>query len=148
MNNFIKKLKISGILLLSAFAIAACGKDGPESWPQAYIDYLAHDSDIAGQNGYVLIYIDADEIPELVEIGADEATGCRIINFSDGAAHVTQLNRLYFSYIERENLLCNSEGNMDYYYDERRGLRESIKQRVRHLPGKSRLCLQRMVFRR
>lgn len=107
------ELKISGILLLSAFAIAACGKDGPESWPQAYIDYLAHDSDIAGQNGYVLIYIDADEIPELVEIGADEATGCRIINFSDGAAHVTQLNRLYFSYIERENLLCNSEGNMD-----------------------------------
>ena len=25
--------------------------------------------------------------------------------------------RLGFSYIERENLLCNSDGNMDHYYD-------------------------------
>lgn len=88
-----------------------------EPWQQAYINYLQQDSDVESQQGYVLIYIDGDEIPELVEIGDCEATGCRIVNFSNGTVHVTQLNRLYFSYIENENLLCNSEGNMDYYYD-------------------------------
>lgn len=88
-----------------------------EPWQQAYIDYLQQDSDVEAQEGYVLIFIDEDEIPELVEIGRDMATGCRIVNYADGAVHVTQLNRLYFSYIKRGNLLCNSEGNMDCYYD-------------------------------
>ena len=52
-----------------------------------------------------------------MEIGNDEATGCNIVSFADGAADETQLSRLSFSYIERRNLLCNSEGNMDCYYD-------------------------------
>lgn len=30
---------------------------------------------------------------------------------------MTQLDRLNFTYIERENLLCNSDGHMDSYYD-------------------------------
>ena len=88
-----------------------------EPWQQAYIDYLTSESDVEIQDGYTLIYLDADEIPELVEVGDCEAVGCRIVNYSDGAVHVAQLNRLYFSYIEGENLLCNSEGNMDNYYD-------------------------------
>lgn len=57
------------------------------------------------------------EIPQLVEIGIDEATGSRVIHYENGSVHVTQLNRLYFSYIPHGNLLCNSEGHMDYYYD-------------------------------
>ena len=67
--------------------------------------------------GYALIYLDADDIPELVQIGDYEAAGCRIVGWYDGKTYDNQLNRLYFSYIEKENLLCNSEGNMDYYYD-------------------------------
>ena len=58
-----------------------------------------------------------DRVAALVEVGADEATGCRIVFYSGGKAQVFQLNRLYFSYIPSGNLLCNSEGNMDYYYD-------------------------------
>ncbi len=88
-----------------------------EPWQQAYITYLEQESDVEGQRGYELISIDGDEIPELVEIGVDAATGCRIVNYTGGKVNVTQLNRLYFSYIEEEGLLCNSEGNMDYYYD-------------------------------
>ncbi len=88
-----------------------------EPWQQAYIDYLTQESEVESQEGYTLIYLDGDEIPELVEIGDCEAVGCRIVNFSDGAVHVAQLNRLHFSYLEKENLLCNSEGNMDCYYD-------------------------------
>lgn len=90
-----------------------------EPWQEAYIDYLRQGSVL----NYVLIYIDNDDIPELIEIGDCAAAGCRVMNFYAGGLHETgvlretQLNRLYFSYIERGNLLCNSEGNMDCYYD-------------------------------
>lgn len=40
-----------------------------------------------------------------------------IAAWDGGQVVENQLNRLYFSYIEKENLLCNSEGSMDYYYD-------------------------------
>lgn len=84
-------------------------------WQQAYIDHIGEHQDI--NDGFALIYLDGDEIPELVEIGDCEASGCRIVVFSDGGLKETQLYRLYFSYIEKENLLCNSDGHMDVYYD-------------------------------
>ena len=104
----------------SVLGFLGAGKGRPSvsasGWQQAYTGLLQ--SQDSGQwQGYNLIYINDDDIPELVEIGIDEATGCRIVSFADGAAYETQLSRLYFSYIERGNLLCNSEGNMDYYYD-------------------------------
>ena len=40
-----------------------------------------------------------------------------IAAYAGGFVVENQLNRLYFSYIEKGNLLCNSEGNMDSYYD-------------------------------
>lgn len=88
-----------------------------EAWQQAYADYLLNDSDAAAQEGYTLITMSDDEIPQLVEVGIDEATGCRIIYYAKGEVHSAQLNQLYFSYIPGENLLCNSEGLMDTYYD-------------------------------
>lgn len=89
----------------------------PEPWQRFYLGYLENSSEVEMQEGYALIYLDDDEIPELVEVGDCEATGCRIICYADEMVHTAQLNRLYFSYIERGNLLCNSEGNMDSYYD-------------------------------
>lgn len=88
-----------------------------EPWQEAYIQYLQQDSDVAGQDGYTLINMSADEIPQLVEVGNCEASGCRIVHFADGKVHVTQLGRLNFTYIPNGNLLCNSDGNMDTYYD-------------------------------
>lgn len=88
-----------------------------DNWQQAYIDYIKMWENDEAYTGYALIYLDADDIPELVQIGDYEAAGCRIIGWYDGKTYDNQLNRLYFSYIEKENLLCNSEGNMDYYYD-------------------------------
>ncbi len=92
-------------------------EESPEPWQQAYIQYLNGDSQEITQTGYTLITLSNDEIPQLVEVGIDEATGCRIIQYADGEVHVNQLSRLYFSYIPGSNMLCNSEGNMDYYYD-------------------------------
>lgn len=88
-----------------------------EPWQDAYLNYLNERTMNENMQSYGLIYLDQDEIPELVEIGYCEADGCRIINFSDGEAHVTRLYRLNFSYIEKQNLLCNSDGLMDQYYD-------------------------------
>lgn len=88
-----------------------------DDWKKAYVDYLEQVSDTEGQQGYTLIYLDKDDIPELVEVGKSEATGVRIVNYADGSVHVNGLNRLYFTYIEGKNLLCNSDGVMDSYYD-------------------------------
>ena len=104
----------------SVLGFLGAGKGGTRtsvsSWKQAYIGLL-QSQDSGRWQGYNLIYVNDDAIPELVEIGNDEATGCKIVSFADGAADETQLSRLSFSYIERRNLLCNSEGNMDCYYD-------------------------------
>lgn len=88
-----------------------------QGWQQAYIERLKNDDALSGYGGYDLIWLDDDDIPELVEIGDSEAAGCRIVSFYDEKLTVTQLNRLNFSYLVREGLLCNSEGNMDNYYD-------------------------------
>lgn len=87
-----------------------------DGWQQAYIDYIRTDGNYAPES-YSLIYLDEDDIPELVWIGGCEADGCRIVSWYDGNVYESQLRRLYFSYIEKENLLCNSEGLMDCYYD-------------------------------
>lgn len=88
-----------------------------ENWKDALIEYVQNDSDIENQQGYCLIYLDDDNIPELVEVGIGEATGARLINYDNGTTSLTQLWRLGFTYIERGNLLNNANGNMGYYYD-------------------------------
>ncbi len=85
------------------------------SWQQTFTEIVEGIG--AGWEGFELIYLNEDEIPELVAIGASQAAGCRIYNYENGVVYETQLNRLNFTYIERENLLCNSDGNMDHYYD-------------------------------
>lgn len=85
-------------------------------WQQSYMDYIQAQDQEQWQ-GYDLIYLDDNDIPELVLMGNSEAIGCKIVHFSNGGIHETQLDRLFFTYIERGNLLCNSEGNMDSYYD-------------------------------
>lgn len=97
--------------------LGAGKKEEPEAaaWQQAYLNHLQQET---GQwQGYNLIYINDDAIPELVEIGISEAAGCGIVSFADGAVSETQLDRLGFTYIEKGNLLCNSDGHMDSYYD-------------------------------
>lgn len=108
------------ITVESAKAFIGAGKvekNELEAWQQAYIKYLTNESVEEENQGYELIQLSDNEIPQIVEVGYDEATGCRIVCYAEGKVHVNQTNRLYFSYIPGGNLLCNSEGNMDYYYD-------------------------------
>lgn len=86
-----------------------------EGWKQAYAQYLPEHTSAESPRRFVLINIDDDGIPEIADIGGSEAEGTRILNYSDGAVHETQLRRLSFSYIPQSNLLLNNEGNMGYY---------------------------------
>lgn len=86
-----------------------------EDWKRAYADYLPEHTSSISPRRFVLIYLDDDDIPEIADIGDCEAEGSRILNYSDGAVHETQLYRLSFSYIPRGNLLLNNEGNMGHY---------------------------------
>ena len=88
-----------------------------DTWQKAYIENIESKRGKQMNEGYALIYLDDDEIPELVEIGTCEAAGCRVVHYHDGAAYEAQLSRLNFTYIEKSGLLCNSDGHMDFYYD-------------------------------
>lgn len=87
-----------------------------DEWKDAYIDYL-NESSSDNNEGYDLIYINDDNIPELVEVGKYESAGCRVVVYNNGSVQVTQLTRLSFTYIERGGLLCNDGGHMGYYFD-------------------------------
>lgn len=88
-----------------------------DSWQQAYVEYLQSAPGREDAGGYTLIYVDNDDIPELVDIGGSEAEGTRLISFPGGKIQETQLSRTYFTYLERGGLFCNSDGNMDCYWD-------------------------------
>ena len=86
-----------------------------KTWQKAYAAAIRGEKD-AGCT-YCLIDVDGNDIPELVVNTGFEAGGCQIYTYSDGQAHVLPTNRLHFTYLPGQNLLCNSEGSMGYYYD-------------------------------
>ena len=95
------------------------------AWADAYYDYLIDFDRKYGKDGYDgleyrsydYIYVNDDDVPELLLQGQDEATGNLILTYYDGKIDELQTSRLYFDYIEKENQLRNSEGHMGYYYD-------------------------------
>ncbi|WP_026658667.1 C-type lectin domain-containing protein [Butyrivibrio sp. AC2005] len=91
---------------------------GYSSWNEGYLDYLDKKTP-EGYNDmfYSFIYVDDDDIPELVVDTSVEVGGCQILAYHDGTVNVLQTARLYFTYIEKSGLLCNSDGHMGYYYD-------------------------------
>ena len=86
-----------------------------KTWQKAYAAAIRGEKD-AGCT-YCLIDVDGNDIPELVVNTGFEAGGCRIYTYSDGQANELLTNRLHFTYLPGQNLLCNSEGSMGYYYD-------------------------------
>lgn len=83
----------------------------------AYEEYVDSVPYMEENYTFSLIYIDEDEIPELVVYGCCEADGTTICCYYSGEVHEKQLSRLEFTYIEKENLICNGAGHMDVYYD-------------------------------
>lgn len=85
-------------------------------WLSAYMDYVENGNfDSDAYCGYSFIYLDNDEIPELVIHGSYVAAGNIICSYYNGL--ISELQTASFSYLEKQGLLCNSDGNMGYYYD-------------------------------
>ena len=91
-------------------------------WKQAYLDYIAENRiyGIGGRNEdtvYVLININDDAIPELYIGYGFTYAGSVLCTYTDGK-FVTQDMWVYgFSYLEGQNLFCDSGGHMDVYWD-------------------------------
>lgn len=91
---------------------------------QAYFNYLQNETDyLSMMEGYdyiscSLIFVDEDDVPELVINSGAEAGGCLILTYHNGLVDALQTRRLHFTYLEKENLLSNSAGHMDSYYDD------------------------------
>lgn len=88
------------------------------SWQKAYLDYLYRLKSYSPDSyTFSLIYVDDNEIPELVVDSGVQATGCYILSYFNGMATAICTDRVYFSYIERGGMICNSDGHPGYYYD-------------------------------
>lgn len=79
----------------------------------AYENYA---NDYVSDYSFSFIYLD-DEIPELVLHGDCEAAGNIICTYYNGSVVELNTQRLNFDYLEKQRLLCNSTGNMGYYFD-------------------------------
>ncbi|MBR3524311.1 MAG: hypothetical protein IKO11_00555 [Lachnospiraceae bacterium] len=79
------------------------------------IDYL----EPGWRNSWTLgfIYLNKDDIPELVISSGYEAAGNIICTILDGKVSHMQTARLGIFYKERGNVLDNCDGNMGYYHD-------------------------------
>ena len=85
-------------------------------WRQAYRSYILNKAD--ADDTFALIYVNDDNIPELVIDSGVEAEGCRILTYGNGVVNVLNTRRLSFTYIERGNRLCNSDGHQNSYFDD------------------------------
>ncbi|MCI8418080.1 MAG: hypothetical protein HFI33_11415 [Lachnospiraceae bacterium] len=93
-----------------------------DTWRSVYAAYLemmggGDSSGYFEDVTFSLIYVNNDDVPELVCNSGVEAGGCQILTYQNGKIDTLQTSRLYFDYLEKGNLLCNSDGKMGYYYD-------------------------------
>ena len=97
-------------------------EDKNEAWKQAYIDFIESDPDIDLADDMCtcgLIYLDNDDIPELIIEYSNEAAGTRIVSFKNGNTIDHQFVRTGgIQYIEREGFIYNSVGAMGSLIDE------------------------------
>lgn len=97
-----------------------------DSWKQIYADFLENDMDeitgYADDNWYEdwtfgFIYLNDDDIPELVLSTGYEAGGNIILTIVNGKVDYIRTARLGFYYDEYDNILINHDGHMGMYYD-------------------------------
>lgn len=85
----------------------------------AYQEYVDQYNDGRWFDGYLLAYLDEDDIPELIAIGNCEAAGQLIITYRDGELLENGIGRLGgLKYAKKQNFYYNSNGNMGSYRDE------------------------------
>lgn len=91
-------------------------------WKQAYIDYIERklqENNLPEDRGvtYKLVNINNDNIPELYIDWGYTYLGSVICSYSNDSIAEQIMYVGGFSYIESQNLFCDSGGHMDNYYD-------------------------------
>ena len=92
-------------------------------WKAAYLEYMedyienySWQGDIYELTKYSFIYVDDDDIPELV-INHGVSISCAVLTFHDGEIDVLDTDRDTVCYIEKKNLLNNNLGAFGLYHD-------------------------------
>lgn len=88
-----------------------------EEWKQAYLSYIHSEGRYMEYCTFSLVYVDEDDIPELIIDTGSGAGGCYILTFHDHDLDVWRSDWLNVTYIERGGLVCDSGGKMGHYYD-------------------------------
>ncbi len=85
------------------------------SWEEAYAAHI-ESLDESKYDGFSLIYLDDDRVPELIEMGTTQMQGALVITYHNGKLVESRIGRT-FSYLERLNLLCSTSGVPGLYVD-------------------------------
>ena len=114
-NKDVETLNISNI---TAYLTGKTdGKDKKyKSWKEAYVDHIRN-LDEEEYDGFALIHMNDDRVPELVQVGATSAKGTTVVVYKGGTLNETWLNRRNFLYLEYENLLLSASGVENLHYD-------------------------------
>ena len=86
------------------------------SWKEAFAERIQH-TDKNEYDGFALIYLNDDRVPELVQAGATSAKGATVVVYKNGSLQETWLNRRSFRYLEYENLLYSASGMENLHFD-------------------------------
>ena len=86
------------------------------SWKEAFADRIRH-TDKNEYDGFALIHLNDDRVPELVQAGATSAKGATVVVYKNGSLQETWLNRRSFRYLEYENLLYSASGMENLHFD-------------------------------
>ena len=101
-------------------------EDKEVAWKEIYDDYLKNGiTEVIGDYDeywrdewtFGFMYLNDDDVPELVACSGYEAAGNIILTIIDDKVEHMNTARLSFYYKEKGNCLINSEGHMGYYYD-------------------------------
>ena len=105
--------------------VEAKSKDSEKDWGQVYIDYIfEYHRPRASEDGpflrdsvrYELIYLDDDNIPEILFFNSDGTAGTGIIYLKDGKPEYRIISRYSFNYIEYSGLIFTEDSGMDAVY--------------------------------
>lgn len=91
-------------------------EEDAEAWKQAYIEYIQQHSQ-GDSTACKLLYINDDEIPELLIEYGSTAGGADICTYFQGQVNTQHVYTYSLVYMERKNLIEERGGHMDIYYD-------------------------------
>ena len=88
------------------------------TWQEGYLSYLS-DLKYHGNDRFTcaLIYVDDDNIPEMVINSGNQINGCYILSYYNGMVTAFQTERLNFTYIEKGGLIRNTDGTLGFNFD-------------------------------